>query len=67
MCQHKHSVLLKVIIILVVSTCVLAQYSGGSGTAEDPYQIATAVDLIQLGETSNRSGWLTDDFYDAVD
>ena len=26
-----------------------AQYSGGSGTAEDPYQIATAADLITLG------------------
>ncbi len=30
---------------------VLAQYSGGSGTADDPYQIATAADLIALGET----------------
>ncbi|MHC4703641.1 MAG: GLUG motif-containing protein, partial [Planctomycetota bacterium] len=29
----------------------LAQYSGGSGTADDPYQIATAEDLIALGET----------------
>ena len=28
-----------------------AQYSGGSGTAEDPYQIATAADLIAPGET----------------
>ncbi|MHC4520373.1 MAG: GLUG motif-containing protein, partial [Planctomycetota bacterium] len=28
-----------------------AQYSGGSGTADDPYQIATAPDLIALGET----------------
>ncbi len=28
-----------------------AQYSGGSGTARDPYQIATAADLIHLGET----------------
>ncbi|HNS21324.1 MAG TPA: GLUG motif-containing protein [Sedimentisphaerales bacterium] len=28
-----------------------AQYSGGSGTAVDPYQIATAADLIALGET----------------
>ena len=30
-----------------------AQYSGGSGTANDPYQIATAADLIALGETSD--------------
>jgi len=28
-----------------------AKYSGGSGTADDPYQIATAADLIALGET----------------
>jgi len=27
------------------------KYSGGSGSAEDPYQIATAADLIALGET----------------
>ena len=28
------------------------KYWGGSGTAEDPYQIATAEDLIALGETA---------------
>jgi len=28
-----------------------AQYSGGSGTADDPYQIATAADLMLLGES----------------
>ncbi len=28
------------------------KYSGGTGTTEDPYQIATAEDLIALGETS---------------
>jgi rhodanese-related sulfurtransferase len=27
------------------------KYSGGNGTADDPYQIATAADLIALGET----------------
>ena len=27
------------------------KYSGGSGTPDDPYQIATAADLIALGET----------------
>jgi rhodanese-related sulfurtransferase len=27
------------------------KYSGGSGTADDPYRIATAADLIALGET----------------
>jgi rhodanese-related sulfurtransferase len=30
---------------------VPCKYSGGSGTANDPYQIATAEDLILLGET----------------
>ncbi len=29
-----------------------AKYSGGSGTTADPYQIATAADLMALGETS---------------
>jgi hypothetical protein len=41
---------------LTLITCLLAlpvsgKYSGGSGTAQDPYQIATAADLIVLGET----------------
>jgi len=43
---------------LAVSICLLAatsvahaQYSGGTGEPNDPYQIATAADLITLGET----------------
>lgn len=40
-----------VIILLTIVSTVYAKYSGGSGTAEDPYQIATAADLIALGET----------------
>jgi len=43
---------------LSVSICLLAaisvahaQYSGGSGEPDDPYRIATAADLIALGET----------------
>ena len=27
-------------------------YSGGSGTEADPYQIASAADLIELGNTT---------------
>ena len=41
-------------VILITWLFVLpaqAQYSGGSGTADDPYQIAMAADLIALGET----------------
>jgi len=30
-----------------------AKYSGGTGEPNDPYQIATAVDLIALGEEPN--------------
>ena len=30
-----------------------AQYSGGTGTPEDPYQIATANDLVDLGGDPN--------------
>jgi hypothetical protein len=42
---------LPLIAICLLSVPVYAQYSGGSGTADDPYQIATAADLIALGET----------------
>ncbi len=44
-------------LLLTLTTCLFvlpahARYSGGSGTAQDPYQIATAADLIALGETA---------------
>ena len=38
-------------LFLALVPAATAQYSGGSGTANDPYQIATAADLIALGET----------------
>ena len=38
------------LLLAIVSTAT-AKYSGGSGTAWDPYQIAAAADLIALGET----------------
>ena len=34
-----------------LSETIPCKYSGGSGIADDPYQIATAADLIALGET----------------
>ena len=45
-------------LLLTLTTCLLvlpayAKYSGGSGTAADPYQIATATDLIALGDEPN--------------
>ena len=55
MMARKHSQILR-IIPLLIAICLLslpahAKYSGGSGTAQDPYQIGTAADLILLGET----------------
>jgi len=43
-------------LLLTLTTCLLvlpahAKYSGGTGEPNDPYQIATAADLIALGET----------------
>jgi hypothetical protein len=38
-------------IFQIPSGIAYATYSGGNGTADDPYQIATAADLIALGET----------------
>jgi len=37
-------------LLTIVSTAT-AKYSGGTGEPNDPYQIATAADLIALGET----------------
>ena len=39
------------IAVCLITMPVQAKYGGGSGTADDPYQIATAADLIALGET----------------
>jgi hypothetical protein len=43
-------------LLLSLTTClfvlpVQAKYSGGHGTTGDPYQIATAADLIALGDS----------------
>jgi len=37
--------------IFFVASAATAQYSGGTGEPDDPYQIATAADLIALGRT----------------
>ncbi|MHC4648583.1 MAG: hypothetical protein ACYTBJ_24265 [Planctomycetota bacterium] len=39
--------------LLVLVSSAQAKYSGGSGTAEDPYQIATAADMNAIGTDSN--------------
>ncbi len=38
-------------VLILNTTLPESEYSGGHGTADDPYQIATAADLIALGET----------------
>ncbi|MBI9018924.1 MAG: hypothetical protein JEZ07_16860 [Phycisphaerae bacterium] len=40
-------------ISLLLESMSLGQYSGGAGTEADPYQIATAEDLINLGNTTD--------------
>jgi parallel beta-helix repeat protein len=55
MAKIKNSRILR-IMPLVIAVCLIcvpvqAKYGGGSGTAEDPYQIATAEDIILLGES----------------
>jgi hypothetical protein len=42
--------LILMLVVFLLLLPVQAQYSGGSGTPDDPYQIATAADLIALGE-----------------
>jgi The GLUG motif len=39
------------ILVLGLAGSAQAQYGGGTGTANNPFQIATAADLIALGET----------------
>jgi len=55
MMTARHSRILQTIPLLItiglLSFPAHAQYSGGSGTADDPYQIATAEDLMLLGDS----------------
>jgi hypothetical protein len=43
--------ILAVGLLATITSITTAQYSGGSGTADAPYQIATAEDLMLLSET----------------
>ncbi len=43
-----------IIFVIIISNIALAgSYSGGSGTAEDPYQIGTVKDLLELSKTQD--------------
>ncbi len=55
MTVRTHSPIVR-IVPLLLAVCLFslpaqARYSGGSGTADDPYEIATAADLITFGGT----------------
>jgi hypothetical protein len=41
------------LVVCLTGSAAQAKYSGGSGTVDDPYQIATAADLIALGSEPN--------------
>lgn len=55
MLEASHSRILRTIPVLIAASLFAlpaqAQYSGGTGEPNNPYQIATAADLIALGET----------------
>ena len=46
------AILISLVVLYLIVFPAQAKYSGGSGTADDPYQIATADDVMLLGETS---------------
>ena len=39
------------LVLILSATAICAQYSCGTGEPNDPYQIATAEDMILLGES----------------
>ncbi|MBN2021014.1 MAG: hypothetical protein JW749_12420 [Sedimentisphaerales bacterium] len=45
--------LFAIFVITVISISAQAKYSGGAGTSDDPYQIASADDLLALGADTN--------------
>jgi len=47
--MRNHSILALVIIALLAGTATEAKYSGGTGEPNDPYKIATAEDLNDIG------------------
>ena len=57
MTKARHSRVLRIIplfiTISVLSFPAYSKYNGGTGEPNDPYQIATAADLIALGEEPN--------------
>lgn len=54
MSMKKNKLLLSVILTLAVTFSTAQNYSGGSGTSGDPYQIANKADLKYLSENAGE-------------
>ena len=54
--MNRRSTPLPLVLVVVMGAAANAQYSGGSGTEADPWQIATAADLIALGQNTGHYG-----------
>jgi hypothetical protein len=44
------------VILTIAASSVFAKYSGGAGTADDPYQIGSATDLLAMAADANDYG-----------
>ena len=64
MTQRNLGKLIQIITICIITLPAHAKYSGGSGEPNNPYQIASAEDIITLGQTPedyNKNFILTED------
>ena len=52
--MSKWALMLTVVLVGMVGTSFAGTYSGGTGTAEDPYQIGTAEDMQAIGTDPNN-------------
>ena len=53
--MKNHSILISLAVVLFAASFTAARYSGGTGTADDPYRIATPQDLNDIG--NHREDW----------
>ncbi len=51
--QHKWRIIFVLTAFSVMAGCAFAKYSGGKGTADDPYKIGSAADLLALATDTN--------------
>ena len=52
----RRAILSAVIVYLSIDSCCAGVYSGGKGTAKDPYLISTQADLLELAATTDDYG-----------